>query len=51
MNLIDKLNCSYRFVCDNSMYVRINYSKIDGMINKIKESVKINFSGSDGQCL
>lgn len=38
MNLIDKLNNSYKFVCDNSKNVMINYSKIDAMIDRIKNS-------------
>lgn len=33
MNLIDYLNNSYKFVCDNSENVKINYSKIDEMID------------------
>lgn len=38
MNLIDRLNYSYKFVCDNSGNVRINYSKIDEMIDQIRNS-------------
>ena len=38
MNLIDKLNYGYKFVCDNSENVRINYSKIDEMIDQIRNS-------------
>lgn len=38
MDLIDRLNCSYKLVCDNSQYVKINYGKIDEMIEKIKKS-------------
>ena len=38
MNLIDRLNYSYKFVCDNSENVRINYSKIDEMIDQIRNS-------------
>ena len=38
MNLIDHLNNSYIPVCDNSKNVKINYSKIDEMINKIRNS-------------
>ena len=38
MNLIDRLNYSYKYVCDNSKNVRINYSKIDNMIVQIKKS-------------
>lgn len=38
MNLIDKLNTSYKYVCDNSKNVKINYDKIDNMINQIKNS-------------
>ena len=39
MNLIDRLNYSYKFVCDNSENVRINYSKIDEMIDQIRNSL------------
>ena len=39
MNLIDKLNTSYKNVCDNSKNVKINYDKIDNMIDQIKNSV------------
>ena len=35
---MDKLNKSYEYVCDNSKNVKINYSKIDDMINQIKNS-------------
>lgn len=38
MKLIDKLNTSYKYVCDNSKNVKINYDMIDNMINKIKNS-------------
>ena len=38
MKLIDKLNTSYEFVCYNSKNVKINYDKIDDMINQIKNS-------------
>ena len=38
MPLIDKLNSSYKYVVDNSRYVKINYSKVDEMIKKINES-------------
>lgn len=38
MNLIDKLNCSYKYVCDNSENVKINYRNIDDMIEQIKNS-------------
>ena len=38
MNLIDHLNNSYIPVCDNSKNVRINYSKIDEMIDQIRNS-------------
>lgn len=38
MNLVDKLSNSYRFVCDNSDNVRINYNKIDEMIEQIRNS-------------
>lgn len=36
--MIDKLNTSYKYVCDNSKYVRINYSKIDSLIEMISNS-------------
>lgn len=38
MKLIDELNTSYKYVCDNSKNVKINYDKIDNMINQIKNS-------------
>lgn len=38
MNLIDHLNNSYIPVCDNSKNVKINYSKIDEMIDQIRNS-------------
>ena len=38
MNLIDRLNYSYIPVCDNSKNVKINYSKIDEMIDQIRNS-------------
>ena len=38
MKLIDKLNTSYKYVCNNSKNVKINYNKIDEMIDKIKNS-------------
>lgn len=38
MNLIDHLNNSYILVCDNSKNVKINYSKIDEMIDQIRNS-------------
>ena len=38
MALINKLNSSYRYVVDNSKYVKINYSKVNEMIKKINES-------------
>lgn len=38
MSLMDRLNKSYEYVCDNSKNVKINYSKIDDMINQIKNS-------------
>lgn len=38
MTLINKLNSSYRYVVDNSKYVKINYTKVDEMIEKINES-------------
>ena len=38
MKLIDELNTSYKYVCDNSKNVKINYNMIDNMINQIKNS-------------
>ncbi len=38
MDLIDKLNISYKRVCDNSKSVKINYNKIDEMIDQINNS-------------
>lgn len=38
MNLMDHLNNSYIPVCDNSKNVKINYSKIDEMIDQIRNS-------------
>ena len=38
MKLIDELNTSYKYVCDNSKSVKINYDMIDNMINQIKNS-------------
>ena len=38
MNLIDRLNNSYIPVCDNSKNVKINYSKLDKMIDQIRNS-------------
>ena len=38
MNLIDRLNNSYIPVCDNSKNVKINYSKLDEMIDQIRNS-------------
>lgn len=42
MTEIEKLNTSYKFVCENSKHVKINYDKIDEMINLI-ESSKVNY--------
>ncbi len=42
MKLIDELNTSYKYVCDNSKNVKINYDKIDNMINQIENS-KIDY--------
>lgn len=33
MNLIDKLNSSYKYVCNSSKCVKINYDKIDELID------------------
>ena len=38
MNLIDTLNTSYEYVCDNSRNVKINYDKIDDLIDQINNS-------------
>ncbi len=38
MDFISKLNSSYKYVCDNSKYVHINYEKIDELINNIDNS-------------
>ena len=38
MSLINKLNYSYKYVVNNSKYVKINYEKVDEMIKKINES-------------
>ena len=35
---MDELNTSYKYVCDNSKNVKINYDMIDNMINQIKNS-------------
>lgn len=33
MDLTNKLNDSYKYVCDNSKYVKLNYERIDDLIN------------------
>ncbi len=38
MELFTKLNSSYKYVCDNAEYVKINYAKIEEMIAKIDSS-------------
>lgn len=38
LGLIEELSMSYRYVCDNSKSVKINYSKVDSMIAKINSS-------------
>lgn len=38
MKLMDRLSLSYEYVCNNSKSIRINYSKIDDMIEQIKNS-------------
>lgn len=38
MKLIDRLSSSYEYVCNNSKNIKINYSKIDDMIEQIKNS-------------
>ena len=47
MNSIDKLNISYKKVCDKSQSVRINYNKIDEMIEQIKKSSVANWLDSN----
>ena len=36
MNLLGKLSTSYKYVCEHSMSVNVNYDKIDKMISQIK---------------
>ena len=38
MSLVDNLNISYEYVCKQSKSVRINYNKIDEMIEQINKS-------------
>lgn len=38
LKLIDRLSSSYEYVCNNSKNIKINYSKIDDMIEQIKNS-------------
>ncbi len=38
MKLIDRLSSSYEYVCNNSKNIKINYGKIDDMIEQIKNS-------------
>ena len=38
MNLVDELNKSYEYVCEHSKSVKINYNKIDEMIEQINKS-------------
>lgn len=38
MNLTEKLNRSFRYVCNNSKSVKINYDQVDAMIGAIKKS-------------
>ncbi len=42
MKKINKLNSSYNYVCEHSKSVRINYNKIDEMIEQINKS-KVNY--------
>lgn len=42
MNLVDELNTSYKYVCEHSKSVRINYDRIDEMIDQINKS-KVNY--------
>ncbi len=38
MPIIEELQTSYKYVVDNSKHVKINYTKVDEMIQKINES-------------
>ena len=38
MNVIEKLNSSFKYVVDNAEHVKINYDKIDKMIDEIENS-------------
>ena len=38
MNLIERLNSSYEYVCDNSKNVKINYRKVEEILDKLKTS-------------
>ncbi len=38
MELFNKLNSSYKYVCKNAEYVKINYTKIEEMVAKIDSS-------------
>ncbi len=43
LNLMKKLNTSYKYVCDNSKNVKINYDKIDVMIDEINNSPQVDY--------
>ncbi len=47
IDLIDKLSSSYKYVCDNSKNVTINYTKIDEMINRIESSLATHWLDSN----
>ena len=47
MDLIDKLSNSYKYVCDNSKNVTINYTKIDEMVNRIESSLVTHWLNSN----
>ena len=38
MKLIEKLNTSYKLVCENAKHVKINFEKVDEMIEQLKNS-------------
>ena len=38
MKLIEKLNTSYKMVCENARHVKINFEKVDEMIEQLKNS-------------
>lgn len=42
MTLLENLNTSYKYVCDNSKYVKINYNKVDELI-KTMETTQVRY--------